>query len=53
MVEPATAIDPVCQMSVAAVEASIHADLDGTRWYFCCPGCKKAFLADPASFAGA
>jgi len=49
----ATAIDPICQMTVAAVESSIHADVDGTRWYFCCPGCKKAFLADPAAYAGA
>jgi xanthine dehydrogenase accessory factor len=49
----ATAIDPVCHMTVAAVESSIHADVDGTRWYFCCPGCKKAFVADPARFAAA
>ncbi len=49
----ATAIDPVCHMTVAAVESSLHADVDGVRWYFCCPGCRKAFLADPASFAGA
>jgi xanthine dehydrogenase accessory factor len=51
--QSATAIDPVCHMTVAAVESSIHADVDGTRWYFCCPGCRKAFLADPASPAGA
>jgi len=41
-----TAIDPICNMSVAAVQASIHADIDGTRWYFCCQGCKKKFVAD-------
>jgi hypothetical protein len=23
-----------------------------TRVYFCCDGCKKAFLAEPAKFAG-
>lgn len=51
--EPAaTAIDPICRMTVAAVESSIHADVDGTRWYFCCPGCKEAFLADPAAYSG-
>ncbi|MBI1349617.1 MAG: YHS domain-containing protein [Actinomycetales bacterium] len=51
--EPAaTAIDPICQMTVAAVESSIHADVDGTRWYFCCPGCRDRFLADPAAYAG-
>lgn len=44
------AIDPVCRMEVAAVESSIHADVDGTRWYFCCPGCKERFVANPAAF---
>lgn len=48
----ATAIDPICKMTVAAVESSIHADVDGTRYYFCCPGCKDTFLADPAAYAG-
>lgn len=47
--QSATAIDPICGMSVAAVESSIHADVDGTRWYFCCPGCRSAFLADPSA----
>ena len=45
-----TAIDPVCGMSVAAVDASLHAELDGTRYYFCCPGCRTSFVADPAKF---
>ena len=45
----ATAIDPICKMTVAAVEASIHADVDGTRYFFCCPGCKTTFLADPSA----
>jgi xanthine dehydrogenase accessory factor len=49
----ATAIDPICQMTIAAVETTIHADVDGTRWYFCCPGCRKAFLADPSRYAEA
>lgn len=48
--EPATAIDPICKMTVAAVEASIHVDVDGTRWYFCCPGCRTTFLADPSAY---
>jgi xanthine dehydrogenase accessory factor len=50
---PATAIDPVCKMTVAAVETSLHADVDGVRWYFCCPGCRSTFLADPAAHMGA
>ena len=40
-------------MTVAAVESSIHADVDGVRYYFCCPGCKDTFLADPAAYLGA
>ncbi len=48
-----TAIDPICNMTVAAVQASIHADIDGTRWYFCCQGCKKKFVADPQKFVSA
>jgi len=48
--EPLTAIDPVCKMTVAAVETSIHADVDGQRFYFCCPGCKEGFVANPSGF---
>jgi xanthine dehydrogenase accessory factor len=47
-----TAIDPVCHMETAAIDSSIHADIDGHRWYFCCPGCRKTFLADPDRYAG-
>ena len=48
---PTIAIDPICKMTVSAVESSIHADVDGRRWYFCCPGCRTAFLTDPTSIA--
>ena len=47
-----TAIDPICKMTVAAVDSSIHAEVDGVTFYFCCPGCKATFLADPAAYAG-
>jgi len=50
VIEPDVAIDPVCHMSVAAVATSIHADVNGERFYFCCPGCKDRFTADPASY---
>ncbi|MGY1642244.1 XdhC family protein [Geodermatophilus sp. SYSU D00703] len=51
---PARAVDPVCGMSVAAVEATPHATVDGTTtWFFCCDGCRAAFLADPARYAPA
>jgi xanthine dehydrogenase accessory factor len=50
---PATALDPVCGMTVAAVDASPHADVDGARTWFCGEGCRTAFLADPARYAAA
>jgi xanthine dehydrogenase accessory factor len=50
---PATAVDPVCGMTVAAVDTSPHVERDGTTTWFCCPGCRTAFLAEPARYAGA
>jgi xanthine dehydrogenase accessory factor len=47
----AGAVDPVCGMSVTAVEASLHTDHDEARVYFCSGGCKAAFLADPDRYA--
>jgi xanthine dehydrogenase accessory factor len=41
--EPATAIDPVCGMAVAAVEQTPHVDHEGRRVYFCCEGCRSAW----------
>jgi xanthine dehydrogenase accessory factor len=49
----ATAIDPVCGMSVAAVEATLHVERDGVTTYFCSGGCRTAFLADPGRYATA
>ena len=51
--EPASAIDPVCGMTVAAVEASHHAEVDGVVYWFCAPGCRRAFLKDPGSYLSA
>jgi xanthine dehydrogenase accessory factor len=50
---PATAVDPLCGMTVAAVDATLHADVDGVRTWFCGEGCRRAFLADPAAYAPA
>jgi xanthine dehydrogenase accessory factor len=47
---PATALDPVCGMTVAALSTVLHADHGGKRYFFCGPGCRDAFTADPASF---
>jgi xanthine dehydrogenase accessory factor len=46
-----TAVDPVCGMTVAAVDATLHLDVLGVRYWFCGEGCRKAFAADPASYA--
>jgi xanthine dehydrogenase accessory factor len=43
--QPATAIDPVCGMAVAAVEETPHIDVDGRRIYFCCDGCRSTWTA--------
>lgn len=45
-IPPATAVDPVCGMTVPAVDATVHLELeDGDRVYFCCEGCKTAYAA--------
>ncbi|HUP76142.1 MAG TPA: XdhC family protein [Acidimicrobiales bacterium] len=42
-----TALDPVCGMQVAMVDASLHFDHGGARWWFCGSGCLRAFAASP------
>jgi xanthine dehydrogenase accessory factor len=49
IIEPApaeaeVAIDPICGMEVVMASAKWTADLDGRTYYFCAPGCRKAFL---------
>ena len=46
-----TTIDPVCGMSVDPATAP-SAEVDGTTYYFCAPGCRKAFMADPSAYLG-
>jgi xanthine dehydrogenase accessory factor len=48
---PASAVDPVCGMTVVAVDTTLHADVDGVRYWFCAAGCRTAFLADPSAYA--
>jgi xanthine dehydrogenase accessory factor len=45
-----TAIDPVCGMTVAPVESSLHLDHDGRRVWFCGSGCLRAFAAAPSAY---
>jgi xanthine dehydrogenase accessory factor len=45
------AVDPVCGMTVAALESSLHLDHEGRRVWFCGTGCLRAFAADPATYS--
>jgi len=51
--DPATAVDPVCGMAVAALETTPHVEHEGRLVYFCCDGCRATFEQDPAGFVAA
>jgi xanthine dehydrogenase accessory factor len=40
---PATAVDPICGMTVLAIPETPHVEHDGETVYFCCDGCKTRF----------
>ena len=44
------ATDPVCGMQVNPNVAQHRSEYQGKTYYFCAPGCKKAFDADPAKY---
>jgi len=44
------AIDPVCKMEVDEKKAPATSEYKGNKYYFCAPGCKKAFDADPEKY---
>ncbi len=46
--DAATAVDPVCGMTVERATAAARRSVDGRRFWFCGPGCAGAFDADPA-----
>jgi xanthine dehydrogenase accessory factor len=48
--EVVEAIDPVCGMTVDVDSARHTVDHEGTTYYFCAPGCARAFKKDPADF---
>jgi xanthine dehydrogenase accessory factor len=50
VIAPDTAIDPVCGMSVTIDDEALFADVDGERVYFCCPACRRAYVADPGKY---
>jgi xanthine dehydrogenase accessory factor len=41
----ATAVDPVCGMTVVIAPDTPHGVVDGQDYWFCCPGCLKKFTA--------
>jgi YHS domain-containing protein len=43
-------IDPVCKMQVDPDKASGKSEHEGKSYYFCSPGCKKRFDANPAQY---
>jgi len=46
------ATDPICRMTVDEKTANLKSEYRGKTYYFCAPGCKKKFDADPARYAG-
>jgi YHS domain-containing protein len=42
--------DPVCGMDVDEATARHTAEYQEQTFYFCAPGCKKAFEADPDEY---
>ena len=47
---PELAIDPVCGMDVAVAAAKETAVHEGRTFYFCAPGCRSRFEAEPARY---
>jgi YHS domain-containing protein len=50
--EAVSAIDPVCGMTVDKGATNLTADHNGQTYYFCSPGCRTAFVANPAAYVG-
>ncbi len=42
--------DLVCGMDVDPDNAAAQTEHEGTTYYFCAPGCKTDFVADPQKF---
>ncbi len=46
----AMATDPVCKMQVDESTATVTSEYKGKTYYFCGPGCKTAFDAEPEKY---
>ncbi len=44
------AIDPICGMEVDPRTATYKSEYLGQTYYFCSPGCKKAFEREPEKY---
>lgn len=44
------AIDPICKMTVDEKTAQYTSEYKGNTYYFCAPGCKKAFDENPEKY---
>ncbi|MDR5694563.1 MAG: YHS domain-containing protein [Armatimonadota bacterium] len=44
--------DPVCGMEVEESKAAATSEYKGVTYYFCAPGCKKAFDQNPEKYIG-
>jgi YHS domain-containing protein len=44
------AIDPICHMTVDEKTAKFTSVYQGKTYYFCAPGCKKMFDANPMKY---
>ena len=42
--------DPVCHMEVEEATAQWTSEYQGVTYYFCAPGCKASFDADPEKY---
>lgn len=43
-------IDPICGMQVDEKTAQYKTEYKGKNYYFCAPGCKKAFESEPEKY---
>jgi YHS domain-containing protein len=50
---PATAVDPVCGMTVKVEGAAHLHEHGGETFYFCCGGCRTKFSEAPEQFLAA
>ena len=48
--DAATAIDPVCGMTVKITPTALQTEHGGKSYYFCSPRCRDKFEADPSRF---